>query len=1072
LKTTRARGTSKNTTAAKLAHSLAPSLAKIARPRLTGVYQRQRVFALLDAVADRRVIWLSAPAGYGKTIAVASWLQARATTAIWYLCDDGDGDIASFFHFLSLTLANSVRAQATPLPLLSPELYSALPTFVRNYFREYCARLPVPALIVLDNWHDIPANAALRELLPIAINELPAGVGLIVICREEPAANLSRLQSSNQMAMIGWHDLKLTEQETADIAARYEPASGQRTVLPADELYAVTQGWAAGLTVMLRHERSQALTHLSASQRATQGVFDYLTCEVFDRLQEPIKDFLLKTACLEHIAVPVAQQLTGNPDAREILDRLVRGNAFTLQRPATATYYYHPLFRQLLRDRATARFSVAEQRGLLTAAARCLIENQGSETAVTLLLEAGSWQEATNLLLQLAPLLVQQGRFKTLADWIEAIPASLRTNCAWLSFWHGTAQFAIALAEARPTLEHAYALFVTDDDPLGQMLSASAILQHHGYSYMDFNPMVPWIAVLEALLGNEPRFPSLSVELQILSGFLNAAAQVHPTISRLTGCVARMNQLVRTDVDPPSQATAIAALLHFYGMCGKTAEFRELAPRIAALMERPEFGPAARITIYWIHAYHLHYCGDSIQAQSLLDEALTLAQHHKLAAFELRVRLSRMQSTDDPAHLDALPAALAVLEPALAAAPPMVHAHSQYLRALHELARGDLSLAQQYADQANGVFRSANWIIALAMTLLLLAEIKCEKGLYGEATALLSDCRRCIEGLDIPFFEFNQQLVAAEIARRSGSHQEFIDALRRAFSLGRQHGYANLFYVRARLLPRLLPYALQHDIEVEYCRWLVRKRGLHPPIHDVAHWPWPIRIRTLGQFQVFLDEKLLEHSGKSQQRPLDLLKGILVGNNGVDVGRLMGWLWPDIDGDSARNAFDLALHRLRKLLQGHDAVILAQGRLRLDPRQVWVDAHALDKIARGDDPLDDHTLSVQRLLDLYRGPFLVDEEHPWTFATRERLRSQFIRLVIEWGSSLQAQHHWDSAAELYQRTLEIEPLAEDIHRAMIRCLIAQGRDAEALAAFQRCKEVLARLLGATPSPLTHAIFDR
>jgi len=834
----------------------------------------------------------------------------------------------------------------------------------------------------------------------------------------------------------------------------------------------VTQGWAAGLTVMLRYEERQALTRLDVSRRATQGVFDYLTSEVFDRLQQPIKDFLLKTACLEHIAVPVARQLTGNPAAREILDGLVRGNAFTLQRPASATYYYHPLFRQLLRNRAAERFSIAEQRHVLAAAARCLIENQDSETAVSLLLEAGGWQEAAGLMLQLAPVLVQQGRFKTLVDWIEALPTAARANCAWLCYWHGTAQFAIAFPAARPTLERAYELFVTDEDPLGQMLAASAILQHHGYSYVDFSPMVPWIAVLETLLGKEPRFPSLSVELQILSGFLNAAAQVHPTIARLTWCVARMNQLVRSEVDPPSQATAIAALLHFYGMCGKTAEFRELAPRITALMERPEFGPAARITIHWIHAYHLHYCGDSMQAQSLLDEALILAQHHKLAAFELRVRLSRMQSTDDPAHLDALPAALAELEPALAAAPVMVRAHSQYLRALHELAGGDLKLAQQYADQANGVFLSANWIVARAMTLLLLAEIKCEQSLYGDATVLLSDCAQSVQGLDIPFLEFNKQLVAAEIARRGGSHQDFIDALRRALGLGRQHGYANLFYVRARLLPRLLPYALQHDIEVEYCRWLIRKRGLHPPAHDVAHWPWPIRIRTLGQFRVFLDDEPLEHTGKSQQRPMDLLKGILAGNGGVDVGRLKEWLWSDLDGDSARNAFDLALHRLRKLLKARDAVILAQGRLRLDTDQVWVDAHALDAIARSNDPEVDYAGGVQRLLDLYRGPFLADEEQPWTFATRERLRNQFIRLVSEWGTSLQARGRWDSAAELYQRTLELEPLAENIHRAAIQCLIAQGRDAEALAAYKRCKEVLARLLGTAPSPLTHAIFDR
>jgi ATP/maltotriose-dependent transcriptional regulator MalT len=91
-----------------------------------------------------------------------------------------------------------------------------------------------------------------------------------------------------------------------------------------------------------------------------------MTSEVLDRLSGPVKDLLLKTACLEYITVQVARELTQNPAARDILDSLVRTSAFTLQRPASDTYYYHPLFRELLRSRAAIRFSFAEQQELLT----------------------------------------------------------------------------------------------------------------------------------------------------------------------------------------------------------------------------------------------------------------------------------------------------------------------------------------------------------------------------------------------------------------------------------------------------------------------------------------------------------------------------------------------------------------------------------------------------------------------------------------------------------------------------------------------------------------------------------
>jgi LuxR family maltose regulon positive regulatory protein len=198
--------------------------AKIDPPRLSNVYQRKRLFALLEGDADRRVIWVSAPPGYGKTVAVASWLESRSGAVIWYQCDDGDADIASFFYFLSLAHAHHSSVNDDPLPALSPELYAALPTFVRNYFREFCARLAAPTFVVLDNWQNVPQGAPLRDLLPIAIGELPAGIVLVVISREEPAANLTRLQVTGLMATLDWAELKLDERETEGIAARYEPA--------------------------------------------------------------------------------------------------------------------------------------------------------------------------------------------------------------------------------------------------------------------------------------------------------------------------------------------------------------------------------------------------------------------------------------------------------------------------------------------------------------------------------------------------------------------------------------------------------------------------------------------------------------------------------------------------------------------------------------------------------------------------------------------------------------------------------------------------------------------------------
>jgi LuxR family transcriptional regulator, maltose regulon positive regulatory protein len=185
---------------------------------------------------------------------------------------------------------------------------------------------------------------------------------------------------------------------------------------------------------------------------------------------------------------------------------------------------------------------------------------------------------------------------------------------------------------------------------------------------------------------------------------------------------------------------------------------------------------------------------------------------------------------------------------------------------------------------------------------------------------------------------------------------------------------------------------------------------------------------------------------------------------------LMERLWPDLDGDSARNAFDLALHRLRKLLKHKDALILDQGRLQIDGAQVWVDAFSLERLCESGGPLQDLEAEVQGLLRLYSGSFLPETDKPWAFAARERLRSMFIRRVTVLGGLLQEQRRWEPVTALYRRVIELDPLAEEFHRGLMQCLIAQGRSAEAATTYLRCKEILHRLIDTEPSALTQALY--
>ncbi|MDH3330275.1 MAG: hypothetical protein OEM01_13685, partial [Desulfobulbaceae bacterium] len=112
------------------------SLAKITRPAVDGMLFRERLFQRLDEPGMSSVIWISGPAGSGKTTLVSSYLEAGGLPYLWYQVDGGDTDLATFFYYLGLAVQKASSRRSKPMPLLTPEYLLGIPEFSRNFFAE------------------------------------------------------------------------------------------------------------------------------------------------------------------------------------------------------------------------------------------------------------------------------------------------------------------------------------------------------------------------------------------------------------------------------------------------------------------------------------------------------------------------------------------------------------------------------------------------------------------------------------------------------------------------------------------------------------------------------------------------------------------------------------------------------------------------------------------------------------------------------------------------------------------------------------------------------------------------
>ena len=307
-------------------------------------------------------------------------------------------------------------------------------------------------------------------------------------------------------------------------------------------------------------------------------------------------------------------------------------------------------------------------------------------------------------------------------------------------------------------------------------------------------------------------------------------------------------------------------------------------------------------------------------------------------------------------------------------------------------------------------------------------------------------------------------------------------ALRTAMALGRRQGYVNPPWWLPQVMARLCARALEAGIEIEYVRDLVRRRALvpeSPPLH-VENWPWAIKIHSLGSFRLLKDGRPLQFSRKTQQKPLMLLKVLIaLGRENLPEEELADALWPEAEGDAQHRAFNVTLHRLRQLLGHGEALVVHSGLMTLDPRYCWVDIHAFDRLldqaehAERNGEEQKAADLTEKALELYRGDFLAEEtKETWAVASRERLRTKFLRSIVKLVSHLEEARRCDAVIEWCERGLAVEELAEELYQRQMLCYKGLGRRAEALSVYERCRKTLAAVLGVTPSPQTEALHRK
>jgi len=1055
--------------------------AKTTRPALGNVVRRETLFARLDQSTSATVAWISGPAGAGKSTLAASYVEARRYPSIWYQIDADDTDVATFFHYLAHAARRFDEGKSRALPLFTPQHSSDVASFSRQFFRQLFLRARTPAALVLDNLNDVEASSALYTAVEAGLAQIPGHCRVFVTSRVEPPASLARMRVSGALLHIGGQDLRLNANEIGEVAK----IRGQS--LSTDELTTLeqrTQGWAAGLVLMLEHAKVSGRIADLPGDAAPKVIFDYLAGEIFERFDQSIQNFLLHVACLPRMSVAVAAEVSGEMRAERILLNMVRNDYFVREMPGDGSLIYqiHPLLRDFLRNRAARVFPDAVGANGLRRAAKILHDAGDLEDAITLLVESRDWNAVARIVAENADAMLAQGRGQTLRAWLELLPTQLVDADPRLLFSDAESRVHTSSRLARRQYAHAYEAFRRANDAGGMLRACRGMVSAIILEFDDLTLLDEWVVKLATLLDAGGTGDATPPAVATLVRALLLRDPGNSTIE------ARLEQAERTTRAMPD---AVEASAH----CGELV----LARAIFSLLR----GDSTRVVTATSTALAHAYAHDPDTGIAL---AITAALAHFLsgayddATEDVRKAQELASSADYPSYdpwLRMLLAATALARDNREAARDgllAVETPGIPLRrgdqALNHFLRGWLAVLENNAVNAA---RETKKALALAdelgipglscLSRIAAAQQSIAENDHRAADALLRGADELADRTHSPLLRVPVKLSLAAAALAEGRTGDALDPLRSGLKLAREHGIQHIAAMRANMLAALCAAALRLDIETEFARSLARNAKLTPPPEAtrLMQWPRPFHICMLGGLSLSKNGTLLEFSGKGPGRPVELLKVLVaLGGQNIRSEQIADALWPRVDADYAHKSFTIALHRLRRLLDDDDALLLRDGRLSLNPKFVWLDTWSLDQVfaeidaaLREPRPRPDPTLRglIDEALELYQGPFLPDEsEQPSYIGGREQIRGKLLRRLARATRGSEDPAEYDDAVDWHARLIDADPLFEAAYRNLMQCHQRHGNRAEVRATYERLCVVLSTRQKTVPSAETEAVL--
>ncbi len=1033
--------------------------------------RRTRLVDFIHEHIDRKLILISASAGYGKTSLLTDYAYDTDLPVCWYSLDESDRDPRVFLEYLVASISERFPqfGSRTLGALQGAGRAEGLRPVVGAMVNEIFEIIPDYFALVIDDFHLVGDADEVTSLLSFLLRRLPENCHILVASRTTtPGLPIIELMAHQLLAGLGNEDLKFT----ADEIQRLLKQNHNLDLPPkeAERLARQSEGWITAI-LLTTHTLWKGLLRTMARVRGDDSqIFAYLAREVLEQQADEVQSFLKRSSVLQRMTPAICDRLLGVDNSEEMLSLVEDKNLFIsrLEGDGEDWFRYHPLFQEFLqtklRDDGDLYLNLHLKAGEIFEA------EESWDWAIRHYLEAEAYEHAGRLVEAVAAWAFQSGRWSSLLSWTESLTGKASPS-PWIYYWQSKVfTDSGQLDNAIRALEMARQGFSDREDHLGTVRATLEESYIHRLR-AEYDRAIAKAEQVLLMADGDTDGAVIGLAHRTLGICYGLQGQLDDGVAQLDealGCFERLEDEYN-----------VAMTLHDMGTIHLSVDdekFLDHSRRALAYWRRlGARGPLA-MTLNNIGVAHYRQ-GRFDEAMTALQEALAESQAMALLRPQAYAQATigdvhRARGQYGPAQ-KACEEALALAE----------EASEGFLVSYLRDALGNLERVLGNHEKAEELLRSAlekgyehGSDQEVAISLISRGILLHVDGRDEEALRTLRQAVGIVQKLGVKQELAKAQFHLASVLFSQDQVNEAMLNLEMALDMLPDAGLDPLLLDEATGSRALLEYVIGERLMGKHAGWLRRMLlRTEPPSELIEIAPDEagsamLELSALGSSVVHRDGKPVEASELRLGAKRMLF--FFLAHPSATKEQIVAALWPDLSVAKAHSTFHFYLFQVRRLLGGTAAITYQGGAYRLESKGYLYDVEefqrALAKAEKARGPQRERYL--REAVSLYRGDYLEDVYADWTAGLRASLQRQYFRALEELAGHYFQGGRPEEAVKCYRTLLDRDPLREDIHRHVIRGLDLMGDHAGAIGQYEELRRTLAEF-GAEPSTETLELYE-